>query len=90
MGVIAAFLLNGLPQITDELMDMYTRLVGRWFNKADKRRWETFQNHGRSINQKLHDFIVLGRTLIEARGKKLDLGRAVEAAVGWGSTRGQC
>jgi len=83
LGVIAAFLLNGLPQITDELMDMYTRLVGRWFNKADKRRWETFQNHGRSINQKLHDFIVLGRTLIEARGKKLDLGRAVEAAVGW-------
>jgi len=60
-GILVAFLLHNAPNLTDELIEMFIRLVGRWFNKADKRRWELFQNNGRSINQRLHDFIVLGR-----------------------------
>jgi hypothetical protein len=36
-GILTAFLLDRLPQLTDELIDLYIRLVGRWFNKADKR-----------------------------------------------------
>ena len=82
-GIVAAFLLHSVPNLIDELIDMYTRLVGRWFNKADKRRWETFQNNGRRINRKLHDFIVLGRGLIEAKDKKLDLQEAIESVIGW-------
>ena len=66
-GILAAFLLYNAPNFTDELIEMFTRLVGRWFNKADKRRWETFQNNGRSINRRLHDFIVLGRGLMKTQ-----------------------
>ena len=29
LGVVLDFLLNSMPQLTHELMDMYTRLVGR-------------------------------------------------------------
>jgi TnpA family transposase len=82
-GVLAAFLLHSAPNLTDELTDMFIRLVGRWFNKADKRRWDVFQSNGRSINQRLHDFIVLGRGLIAAQEKHLDLHAAIESTFGW-------
>ena len=57
LGIITAFLLQSLPDLTDDLIHMFTRLVGRWFNKADKKRWDVFQHNGRDVNQKLHDFV---------------------------------
>jgi TnpA family transposase len=82
-GILTAFLLDRLPQLTDELIDLYIRLVGRWFNKADKRRWEVFQNNGRRINRKLHDFILLGKTLLAVPTQKRDYYETVESVFGW-------
>ena len=82
-GIVTAFLLQSLPDLTDELIHMFIRLVGRWFNKADKKRWDVFQHNGRDINQKLHDFVRLGQALIEAQHKKIALEHAIEVAFGW-------
>jgi Domain of unknown function (DUF4158) len=82
-GILAAFLLQSAPNLTDELIEMFMRLVGRWFNRADQRRWETFQNNGRHINQKLHEFIILGRGLMEAHAKNLSPQEAIESTFGW-------
>jgi len=82
-GIVTAFLLQSLPDLTDELIHMFIRLVGRWFNKADKKRWDVFQQNGRDINQKLHDFVRLGQALIEAQHKKIALEHAIEVAFGW-------
>jgi TnpA family transposase len=82
-GILAAFLLYQAPNLTDELIEMFTRLVGRWFHRADQRRREAFQNKGRHINQKLHDFIALGRGLLEAQEKQWSLEETIESVLGW-------
>ena len=66
-----------------QLATMYIRVVGRWFNKADKRHWQHFQSNGRAINRKLHDFMRLSKALLQARAQMRDLGGAVAATIGW-------
>jgi len=58
-ALLVAYLLFSGQELRDELATMYIRVVGRWFNKADKRHWQHFQSNGRAINRKLHDFMRL-------------------------------
>lgn len=80
LGITSSYLLECQPMLLDEITGMFTRLAGRWFNRAEKRRWRSFQDHGRTINQKLHEFVRLGDALVAARNNKTDLEAAVEAA----------
>lgn len=77
-GILVAYWPHFEQQLSDELVELFTRLVGRWFNLADKRRWTLFQNNGRRINRKLHDYIVLGRTLLQAQAESLPIEEALE------------
>ena len=82
-ALLVAYLLFSGQQLKDELATMYIRVVGRWFNKADKRHWQHFQSNGRAINRKLHDFMRLSKALLQARAQMRDLGGAVAATIGW-------
>ena len=82
-ALLVAYLLFSGQQLRDELATMYIRVVGRWFNKADKRHWQHFQSNGRAINRKLHDFMRLSKALLQARAQMRDLGGAVAATIGW-------
>ena len=83
-GILVAYWLHSEQQLTDELVQLFTRLVGRWFNRADRRRWMLFQNNGRRINRKLHDYITLGRTLLQAQAERLSVGETLEKIGGRG------
>ncbi|MBM3795952.1 MAG: Tn3 family transposase [Acidobacteria bacterium] len=85
LGLAASFLLDFQPTLLDQIVDLFTHLVGYWFNRAEKRHWRSFQEHGRTINEKLHHFLQLGGALVDARKKRADLEAAVESALGWDS-----
>jgi len=82
-ALLVAYLLFSGQQLRDELATMYIRVVGRWFNKADKRHWQHFQSNGRAINRKLHGFMRLSKALLQARAQMRDLGGAGAATIGW-------
>ena len=44
-AILVSYLLHNGGQFIDELVEMYMRVVGRWFNKADKRHSETRLSH---------------------------------------------
>jgi hypothetical protein len=41
-GIMVAYLLHNHARFIDELVEMFTRLVGRWFNKANRQAGDHF------------------------------------------------
>ena len=51
-GTLVAVLLEASSTLTDEILDPHDRFVGSIFNKARRRRDETFQSSGKAINER--------------------------------------
>jgi hypothetical protein len=82
-ATLIAVLLDTEATITDQILDMHDRIVGRMFNEAKRKHKQSFAQSGKAINEKVRLYVRVGHALIDARQKGLDLYSAIEAVVAW-------
>jgi hypothetical protein len=73
--------------LTDEIIDLFDRIVGLLFRKNERRHAERFHASGRAINEKVRLYAVLGRALLGAKEAGRDPWAAVDQEIGWDRLR---
>ncbi|MEI7610460.1 MAG: Tn3 family transposase, partial [Rhodospirillaceae bacterium] len=82
-ATLVATTLDLVAGLTDQAIDLYDRLIGALFQKADKRHARAFQADGRAINEKIRLFAKVGAAIIAARGGKKNAFKAIDAVIPW-------
>jgi TnpA family transposase len=82
-ATLAAITLDLGPALTDQAIDLFERLVGTMFSKAETRHARAFQAEGRAINEKVRLYARVGAALIAAREAGQDPFAAITAVIPW-------
>ena len=69
--------------LTDQAIDLFDRLVGAMFRKAEGRQARAFQADARAINDKVRLYARVGAALIAARDTKQDAFGAITGVIAW-------
>jgi hypothetical protein len=69
--------------LTDQAVDLFDRLVGALFRKAEGRHARAFQADARAINDKVRLFARVGAALITGRNDQQDGYEAIIALMPW-------
>ena len=82
-ATLTAVALDLAPSLTDHAIDLFDRLVGAMFRKAEGRHARTFQADGRAINEKVRLYAKIGAALILARDGQGDAFAAIDQVIPW-------
>src|SRR5271154_2894103 len=82
-AALVAITLELTATLTDQAIDLFERLVGTMFSKAETRHARAFQADGRAINEKVRLYARVGTALIAAREAERDLFEAITAVIPW-------
>lgn len=82
-ATLAAIVIESLATVTDEIIDLHDRIMGRLFNAAKHRHAEQFQSSGKAINEKVRLYGRIGQALLEAKQTGGDPYAAIEAILPW-------
>ena len=69
--------------LTDQAIDLFDRLVGAMFRKAEGRQARAFQADARAINDKVRLYARVGAAVIAAREEKQDAFAAITGVIAW-------
>jgi TnpA family transposase len=83
-AALTAVILDLIPSLTDHAIDLFDRLMGTIFRKAEGRYVRAFQNDARAINEKVRLYAQVGAALIAARETKRDAFDAIATVLPWG------
>ena len=65
-ATLVALAIEGMATVTDEIIDLHDRILGKLFNAAKNKHQQQFQASGNAINAKVRPFGRIGQALIEA------------------------
>jgi TnpA family transposase len=82
-ATLVAILLETRATLTDEIIDLHDRYIGKLFNKAKRNHADRFQESGKEVNDKVRLYSRIGRALLEARESGDDPFVAIEAIIPW-------
>lgn len=82
-ATLVAATLDISADLTDAALDLFDRLVGAMFRKAEGRHARDFQADGRAINDKVRLYARVGGALVVARAEGRDAFAALEAVIPW-------
>ena len=82
-ATLVAVVLDTTATLTDEMLEMHERTIGREFKKAERRHHDAFQESGKAINEKVRLYATVGRALIESRTKAIDPFPEIEKLMTW-------
>src|SRR6516162_5512502 len=82
-ATLVAVALNLAASLTDQAVDLFDRLIGTMFRRANERHARALQADGRAINEKVHLYARVGAALIAARDNKQDAFDAITAVIPW-------
>ncbi len=82
-ALLVAFLIRTAQEFTDQAIDMHDQMIGRLFNRSERRQQEGFQQNAKAINDKVRLYAEVGKALIVAYKANTDLGKALESVLGW-------
>src|SRR5467141_616344 len=82
-ATLVAVALDHAASLTDQAINLFDRLIGAMFRKADERHARAFQADGRAINEKVRLYARVGTALIAARDNKQDAFDAITAVIPW-------
>ena len=66
-ATLVALAIEGMATVTDEIIDLHDRILGKLFNAAKNKHQQQFQASGKAINAKVRLFGRIGQALIEAK-----------------------
>ncbi|MGH7173197.1 MAG: Tn3 family transposase [Gemmataceae bacterium] len=82
-ATLVAISLDLAASLTDQAIDLFDRLVGAMFNKAEGRQARAFQADARAINDKVRLYARVGAALIAAHEHEQDAFGAITAVISW-------
>ena len=82
-ATLVAISLDLSTNLTDHAIDLFDRLVGAMFRKAEGRQARAFQADARAINEKVRLYARVGAALITAHEDKQDAYDAIAAVISW-------
>jgi TnpA family transposase len=82
-ATLAATTLDFAASLTDQAIDLFDRLIGGIFRKAEGRHARAFQADARAINEKVRLYARVGAALITAQTDKQDAFGAITAVIPW-------
>jgi TnpA family transposase len=82
-ATLVAVTLDLIASLTDQAIDLFDRLIGTMFRKAESRYARAFQADGRAINEKVRLYARVGAALIAARDNKQDAFDAITTVIPW-------
>ena len=82
-ATLVAITLDLGPAVTDQAIDLFERLVGTMFSRAETRHARAFQTDGRAINEKVRLYARVGAALIAAREAEQDPFAAITTVIPW-------
>jgi TnpA family transposase len=82
-ATLVAVAIEGTATVTDEIIDLHDRIIGKLFNAAKHKHQEQFQASGKSINEKVRLYGRIGQALLEAKQSGRDPFAAIEAVLSW-------
>ncbi|EMD0980438.1 Tn3 family transposase [Klebsiella pneumoniae] len=77
-ATLVALAIEGMATVTDEIIDLHDRILGKLFNAAKNKHQQQFQASGKAINAKVRLFGRIGQALIEAKQAGRDPFAAIE------------
>jgi hypothetical protein len=80
---LVAVALDLAASLTDQAINLFDRLIGTMFRKADEQHARAFQADGRAINEKVRLYARVGAALIAVRDTKQDAFDAITAVIPW-------
>ncbi|MBN6742463.1 DUF4158 domain-containing protein, partial [Acidithiobacillus sp. MC6.1] len=82
-ATLAALVIEATATVTDEVIDLHDRILGKLFNAAKQKHQEQFQRSGKAINDKVRLYGRIGDALLEARKSGSDPFTAIESILPW-------
>jgi TnpA family transposase len=82
-ATLVAVAVEGMATVTDEVIDLHDRIIGKLFNTAKHKHQQQFQASGKSINEKVRLYGRVGQALLEAKQSGRDPYAAIEAVLSW-------
>src|ERR1035438_5022503 len=82
-ATLTALALESMSTLTDEALNMFDRLVGSFFKKAERTHADKFHRSGKAINEKVRLYAQIGQALIAAKANDSDPFRAIEQILPW-------
>ncbi|NMT92947.1 hypothetical protein HKB31_03930, partial [Vibrio alginolyticus] len=82
-ATLVALAIEGMATVTDEIIDLHDRIIGKLFNAAKNKHQQQFQKQGKAINDKVRLYSRIGQALLEAQESGSDPYAAIEAVIPW-------
>jgi TnpA family transposase len=82
-ATLVALALEGMANVTDEIIDLHDRILGRLFNSAKNKHQRQFQESGKAINDKVRLYGRIGQALLDAKQSGRDPFAAIESVISW-------
>ena len=82
-ATLVALTIEGTATVTDEIIDLHDRIIGKLFAAAKNKHQQQFQASGKAINDKLRLYARVGQTLLDAKQSGSDPFAAIEAVMPW-------
>ncbi|MFZ3193681.1 MAG: Tn3 family transposase [Moraxellaceae bacterium] len=82
-ATLVALAIEGMATVTDEIIDLHDRILGKLFNVAKTKHQQQFQASGKAINAKVRLYGRIGQALIDAKQSGCDPFAAIEAVISW-------
>jgi TnpA family transposase len=82
-ATLVAVVLESTATITDEIIDLHDRIIGKLFNTAKNKHQKKFLQSGKAINSKLLLYGKIGQALISAKQNGTDPFVAIESVISW-------
>jgi TnpA family transposase len=82
-ATLVALALEGMANVTDEIIDLHDRILGRLFNSAKNKHQQQFQEAGKAINDKVRLYGRIGQALLDAKQTGGDPFAAIESVISW-------
>lgn len=66
-ATLVTLAIESIATVTDEIIDLHDRIIGKLFNVAKNKHQQQFQVNGKAINDKVRLYGRIGQALIEAK-----------------------
>jgi len=86
-ATIVAVVIETKATVIDEIIDLHDRIIGNLFNRAKRQHKEEFQKSGKSLNDKVRLYYLIGNALLEAKEAGKDPFIAIENVITWDDFR---
>jgi TnpA family transposase len=84
-ATLVALAIESTATVTDEIIDLHDRIMGKFFNTAKNKHKKQFHSSGKAINNKVRLYARIGQALLDAKLNGYDPYTAIENIMPWKS-----